>query len=676
MRYVRQMGIFLLLLVVCSILLFSIYTDVESKTVSQVNTEQRVHAEQAAQGFLRFFATYNSTLSFLAGNNHIIAMDPESRMLIRNFYTSHSDEISSITRVDENGIILYTYPFEASTGANISGQAHVKKSIATHKVVISDIFTSVQGFRTIAFVMPVFGNGTYRGSLTILIPFDNLSEKNLGPIHILNSGYAWIISQNGNILYSPLKEQIDQSAFVVYRDSPTVSSFVTGAMKGENGTSSYMIERAPTTGEPVLYQAVYRQVTIGDAQWSIIVATPQKEILSTLESFQRDLAIISAILILSLLFFTYYITRARGIISEEAKRQAAEDALRESERNYRSILENMQDAFYRTDRDGNLIMISPSAVQLMGYGSEADILGKPLSEFYANPEERKSILEKLKESESITNIEARLRTADGTLITINANSHIMKDADGNYNGVEGVIRDITERKRTETALQVATRKLNLLTVITTTNIRNAVFTLTGYLELEQLQVDDEKRKDYHEKEGALLHQINLWLNTAKNYQDLGLNPPRWHDVNTTFILAISHLDMTAVRRTIRVEGLEVYADPLLENVFFNLTENFLLHARTATSLSMSYEETPQGLTLIFEDNGRGIPDEMKKTIFEREFTPAKGMGLFMVREILEITSISIRETGTYGKGARFEISVPREGYRFTKEKPGGNPSPR
>ncbi len=425
-----------------------------------------------------------------------------------------------------------------------------------------------------------------------------------------------------------------------------------------------------------MYQAVYHPVIIGDTQWSVIVATPQKEVLQTLGSFQRDLAIISAILIFSLLFFTYYITKARGIISEEAKRQAAEDALRESELNYRNILENMQDAFYRTDRDGILVMISPSAVQLMGYGSEKDVVGKPLSEFYANPDERKKILERLKKTGSVINFEARLRKADGTLITINANSHILKNADGNYDDVEGVIRDITDSKRTDTALQLATRKLNLLTAITTTNIRNAAFTLSGYLELEQMQVNEEKRKEYHEKEGALLHQINLWLNMAKNYQDLGLNPPRWHTVNTTFILAISHLDMTAICRMINVEGLEVYADPLLENVFFNLTENFLLHARTATSLSMSYEETPQGLTLIFEDNGRGIPDEMKKTIFEREFTPTKGMGLFMAREILEITGITIRETGTYGKGARFEIMVPRDGYRFSHGQPEGDRSQR
>ena len=119
MRYLRQIGIFLILLVLCGILIFTIYNDVESKTVTQLDSEQMVHAEQAAQGILRFFSTYNSTLTFLAGNNHIISMDPEGRQLIRDFYIDHTDEISSVTRVDANGIILYTYPFEASTGANI-----------------------------------------------------------------------------------------------------------------------------------------------------------------------------------------------------------------------------------------------------------------------------------------------------------------------------------------------------------------------------------------------------------------------------------------------------------------------------------------------------------------------------------------------------------------------------
>jgi len=154
-----------MLLIVCGFLLFSVYTDIESKTIAQVNNEQMVHADQAAAGIENFFTVYNDSLSFLAGNEHIIAMDSDSRDLMRDFFTSHEGEISSITRVDESGIITYTYPVETSTGMNISAQPHVREVLSTHSVVISDVFTSVQGFRTVAFHMPVEKDGSSKGVL-------------------------------------------------------------------------------------------------------------------------------------------------------------------------------------------------------------------------------------------------------------------------------------------------------------------------------------------------------------------------------------------------------------------------------------------------------------------------------------------------------------------------------
>ena len=669
MRYLRQIGIFLILLFLCGILIFTIYNDVESKTVNQLDSEQMVHAEQAAQGILRFFSTYNSTLTFLAGNNHIISMDPEGKQLIRDFYIDHTDEISSVTRVDANGIILYTYPFEASTGANISSQNHVKKSMSTHRVVISDVFTSVQGFRAVAFVMPVFKNGTYNGSLTILIPFDQLTGKYLAPVRILGSGYAWIISQNRVILYSPFPDQIDRPASDVYKDSPTVTAVIDRAMAGSPGISSYTLAAASPSVSSITYEAVYLPVRVGDTYWSIIVATPRSEILGTLQTFRTELSIIFGILVGSLFFFTYYITRARGIIREEEQRRAAEAALRESERNYRNILENMQDVFYRTDREGNLLMLSPSAVPLMKFPSEREMLGKPISSFYVNPQEREAMMKTLLEKGSVTNFETRVKTADGKELTILANSHVYTDADGIFLGIEGVIRDITDRKQTENALVQATKKLNLLTSITLNDIRNAIFTLSAYRELETQQTTELKKREYQEREAGILHQINLLLNIARIYQSLGLNPPKWHNVKTTFLLALSHIDLSGFTRDLEVGNLEIYADPLLETVFLNLAENLLRHATTATTLMLRYEKTPAGITLIFEDDGPGIPGDCKETIFQRGAGSRTSTGLFMVREILEITGITIRETGTFGRGARFEMEIPREGYRFSDKSP-------
>ncbi|MFA5214347.1 MAG: ATP-binding protein, partial [Methanoregula sp.] len=74
--------------------------------------------------------------------------------------------------------------------------------------------------------------------------------------------------------------------------------------------------------------------------------------------------------------------------------------------------------------------------------------------------------------------------------------------------------------------------------------------------------------------------------------------------------------------------------------------------------------TPDHLVLLCEDDGAGIPEEEKNHLFERGFGKHTGLGLFLSKEILSITKIGIRETGTSGTGARFELTVPAGAYRF------------
>ena len=240
--------------------------------------------------------------------------------------------------------------------------------MSTHAIVISDVFTSVQGFRTMAFHMPVFKNGTFKGSIAILIPFDTLAKENLGNIRILDSGYAWTISQNGIVLYSPYPEQIDKSVFEVFNNSPTVTAMAQEAMKGSRGITTYTVSGDPVrNSSSQKFQAIYLPVKIGNMSWSIIVSTPENEILGTIEGFRNNLIIISAILIISLLFFTYYLARARGIVKEEEIRRKAEDALRESEEFNRSLVENLPDIIAIYDRKGIVRFANKTAHEHTGF---------------------------------------------------------------------------------------------------------------------------------------------------------------------------------------------------------------------------------------------------------------------------------------------------------------------
>jgi signal transduction histidine kinase len=176
---------------------------------------------------------------------------------------------------------------------------------------------------------------------------------------------------------------------------------------------------------------------------------------------------------------------------------------------------------------------------------------------------------------------------------------------------------------------------------------------------------DEKMRQYLDKQIGIVQTITESLKFVKNYQDLGLRLPAWQSIQQSFLFGISHLDISKISRKLNIKGLEIYADPLFENVFFTLAENVVLHGRTATEIALFYQETREGLMLVFEDNGVGIPEDMKEKIFDRRYEKKKGMGLFLAREILEITGMTIKESGEHGKGARFEIFVPKGVYRLT-----------
>jgi ABC-type amino acid transport substrate-binding protein len=229
---------------------------------------------------------------------------------------------------------------------------------------------------------------------------------------------------------------------------------------------------------------------------------------------------------------------------------------------------------------------------------------------------------------------------------------------------EELKQELDHRRRADEALNRATQKLGFLNAITFNDLQNAVFSLSGFLELEKSLPADEKTLAYRQKQAEILHQITAMLRFAKNYEDLGMKPPVWQNVSQTFLIAISHLDMAGLRRTITLDNLEIYADPLLERVFLTLAKNVLLHGKTATEISLSCKRTPEGLVLVFEDNGAGIPLAMKEKIFERRFEGKKGIGLFLAREILSITGITLTESGTEGQGARFVMLVPEGAYRF------------
>ncbi len=234
------------------------------------------------------------------------------------------------------------------------------------------------------------------------------------------------------------------------------------------------------------------------------------------------------------------------------------------------------------------------------------------------------------------------------------------------------VRDITERRKIEEVLLRTNEKLNLLSSITRHDILNQIMILKGYLQLSRQHLDDrEKAGTFISREMNTATTIERQILFTKDYQDMGVRAPVWQNIGMILVRAKGALPMRDVAVITDGADVEVFADPLFEKVFYNLIDNALKHGGDAlTTIRVSAHETGEGLTIVFEDDGTGISDAERPMLFFEGHGKHTGFGLFLSREILSITGLTIAEKGTYGKGARFEIFVPKGAYRFA-----GGPAP-
>ncbi len=235
-----------------------------------------------------------------------------------------------------------------------------------------------------------------------------------------------------------------------------------------------------------------------------------------------------------------------------------------------------------------------------------------------------------------------------------------------YTDLDGKVKERTED------LENVNKRLGVLSSITRHDALNQMTVQRGWLGMATAASKDSVVSDYLKKVEATTDNLVSFFQFTSQYEEVGINKPEWMDVREALVSATAGLDMTGTELSSRIEGVEVFADPMFPKVLHNLISNSLKHGQTVTAISLSYSEGPGGLTIVMEDNGVGVPAEKKETIFQRGHEPGKrSHGLFLSAEILRITRISVRETGVEGKGARFEMLVPEGRYRFAGAPPSG-----
>jgi PAS domain S-box-containing protein len=319
---------------------------------------------------------------------------------------------------------------------------------------------------------------------------------------------------------------------------------------------------------------------------------------------------------------------------------------------------------WEVDTRGTFRYISPTVQTILGYTPE-EILGRSILDLVPEQEKKFALqgLQRMISREgSNTPLEVSALHRSGREVVLEIRPSSLAATGRELNVLRGVAVDITDRKNAHDALRSANRQLNLLTGITRHDILNKVSVILGFLKIAGTKTTDPEIAGYLNTINSATTAIRSQIEFTRVYEDLGTHKPQWYGLDD--LLPRSSVPSSVVLHADLI-GLRVFADPMLGKVFSNLLDNSIRHGQRVTEIRVSSVIAGENLVVVWEDNGIGIPADEKERLFERGFGKNTGFGMFLAREILALTGITITETGEPGKGARFEITVPNGAYQVS-----------
>lgn len=220
--------------------------------------------------------------------------------------------------------------------------------------------------------------------------------------------------------------------------------------------------------------------------------------------------------------------------------------------------------------------------------------------------------------------------------------------------------EIAERKKAQDALFTANKKLNLLSSITRHDVLNQVTAVSSYLYLLENSLDAGSRQcQYVHKISRQMEMITHLLEIAREYEQMGISAPVWCDMQPILADCAQEVFAGSVKLVNNLPtGFEIFADKMIGKVMYNLFDNAKYHGMHVTRITVAFSRDGETGIFSVEDDGVGVPDSEKSRIFLKGVGSRSGLGLYLAQEILSLTGLKIRETGTPGKGARFEILIP------------------
>ena len=365
---------------------------------------------------------------------------------------------------------------------------------------------------------------------------------------------------------------------------------------------------------------------------------------------------------------------------EVNERMQTEEALRESEARLQSVFNQMQDVFFRTDNKGNIIWMSPSAKEMMQYESANMLIGHNISEFFVSHDKSVSFLSNLTNNKKVENFEAEFRKNDGSTFIVSINSHYFLDKNGQVEGIQGVCRDITERKRLESE-QLKIEKLESLGILAggiAHDFNNILTTIVGNIKLLKMTSDASQDNRYvlSEAEDACKRAKDMTgqlLTFSKGGSPIKTIASISQQLKDSSLFALGGSN---VKCEFNISS-ELWPVEIDEGQINQVIYNFVINANQAMPNGGVIQVSAENITadpntalplqgrnyikITIKDEGEGIPEDYIHKIFDPYFTTKKrgsGLGLASSFSIIKNHGGYIDVESEPEKGSTFSVYIP------------------
>jgi PAS domain S-box-containing protein len=353
----------------------------------------------------------------------------------------------------------------------------------------------------------------------------------------------------------------------------------------------------------------------------------------------------------------------QAMFIDVTERKNAEQKLMESQQKFEALFKGNPEAAVYLSPDFKILDINPRFKEIFGY-SLVEIEEKHLDDIVV-PEgkiEEAGMLNDRAAQRYVYHNTVR-RRKDESLVPVSISAAPI-NVEGRLIGYLGMYKDISELKKTERMLALMNEKLRVVGGLTRHDIQNKLSTMTGNVFLMKKKfADNSAILDNLKDIESASRQIERIFGFAKDYEMLGIEELTYIDVEQAVNEAISLFpNMRELTATNNCTGLTVLADSLLRQLFYNLIDNSLKYGQKVKCIKVSYEKRPdEQLRLIYEDDGVGVPTDVKPKIFKEGYTTGKGSGygLYLIKKMIEVYGWTIQKTGEPGKGAVFTVTISR-----------------